>query len=342
MPAERGRGGGVLGVGIATLDIINRVAAYPAEDAEVRALSQRRARGGNCANTLDVLAQLGHPCAWVGVLAADRGADFIVDDLARRGIAHHHARRLAGGATPTSYIALSRASGSRTIVHHRDLPELEAADFARVPLADWDWAHFEGRNPVETAQMLRRVRRERPDLPISVEIEKPRDGIERLFCDVDVLIVARAYAQAVAADAAAVPAAIGGAEPKAAAAVDPRRFLRRIATVTGARLCLLPWGSAGAYALAAGAAAPVFAPAQAPAALRDSLAAGDVFNAAIIDALLARGGGRKGLDAAVDDAALAALLARANRLAGCKCGRDGLDGLVAAARAAGWPDGVGA
>ncbi|WP_295541700.1 PfkB family carbohydrate kinase [uncultured Thiohalocapsa sp.] len=330
MPAERGRGGGVLGVGIATLDIINRVAAYPAEDAEVRALSQRRARGGNCANTLDVLAQLGHPCAWVGVLAADRGADFIVDDLTRRGIAHHHARRLAGGATPTSYIALSRASGSRTIVHHRDLPELDAADFARVPLADWDWAHFEGRNPVETAQMLRRVRRERPDLPISVEIEKPRDGIERLFGEVDVLIVARAYAQAVAADTAAGPA------------VDPARFLRRMTMATGARLCLLPWGSAGAYALAAGAAAPVFAPAQAPAALRDSLAAGDVFNAAIIDALLARGGGRKGLDTAVDDAALAALLARANRLAGCKCGRDGLDGLVAAARAAGWPDDVGA
>jgi hypothetical protein len=27
---------------------------------------------------------------------------------------------------------------------------------------------------------------------------------------------------------------------------------------------------------------------------------------------------------------------------GLQCGRDGLDGLVAAARAAGWPDGVGA
>jgi ketohexokinase len=312
----------VLGVGIATWDIVNLVAEYPPEDAEIRALGQRVARGGNGANTLDVLTQLGRRCAWVGVLANDAGAGLISADLACRGIDHRHARRVDGGVTPTSYITLSRATGSRTIVHHRDLPELTAADFGRVPLDGWSWVHFEGRNPAETARMIERVRRERPGLPISVEIEKPRDGIEALFTGADMVIFARAYVQALS----------GTPEP------DPAACLDRLAGRTDARLCLLPWGAAGAYGLASRGADPVFAPAHPPVVLRDSLAAGDVFNAAVIDGLL-----DMGLDAAASDDGLAALLTRANRLAGFKCGRDGLDGLAAAVREAGLlADGAGA
>lgn len=314
MPGDGAQTGPVLGVGIAALDIVNLVPAYPAEDAEVRALGQRIARGGNCANTLDVLAQLGRRCIWVGVLAADQGADFIAADLDRRGIDRRYARRLTAGATPTSYITLSRASGSRTIVHHRDLPELAAADFEGLSLDGLAWVHFEGRNPAETAQMIGRVRRERPDLPISVEIEKPRPGIEALLSGADVLIFARAYVQAVLGTAAA----------------DPRACLRRLAAHTDARLCLLPWGAGGAYGLAAGATEALFAPAHPPAELRDSIGAGDVFNAAVIDTLLA-----EGVAVAGTGAGLVASLDRANRLAGHKCGRDGLDGLAASARAAG-------
>ena len=196
----------------------------------------------------------------------------------------------------------------------RDLPELTAADFEQVTLDGLAWAHFEGRNPTETAQMIARVRRERPGLPVSVEIEKPRAGIEALFTGADVLIFARAYVQATLGDSAA----------------EPRACLERLAADADARLCLLPWGADGAYGLAAGAAEPVFAPAYPPPELRDSIAAGDVFNAAVIDGLLAWG-----IDAAATNAGLVALLDGANRLAGFKCGREGLDGLVQDARAAG-------
>jgi ketohexokinase len=313
--------GAVLGVGIATLDIVNAVAAYPPEDAEVRAAGQRIARGGNVANTLDVLAQLGRRCAWAGVLAADAGAVRILADLDACGIDHAQAVRVPGGTTPTSYITLSRATGSRTIVHHRDLPELTAADFARVPLAPYGWVHFEGRHPAETAQMLARVRHKQPGLPVSVEIEKRRDGIEALYPGADVLIFARAFVQAASG----------------AAAGDPRAFLAQMAALTDAPLLLLPWGADGAYGLARGAAEPVFAPACPPAALRDSLGAGDVFNAAVIDALL-----DMGLAAAASPDGLAALLARANRLAGHKCGQHGLAGLATSARAAGLLPAIGA
>ena len=291
----------VLGVGVATLDVINEVAEWPAEDAEVRALARHIRRGGNVTNSMTVLADLGRFCTWAGTLAEDPESGLILDDLRRHGVDPAGCVRHPG-ATPTSYVALSRATGSRTIVHHRDLPELAAADFAAIGLDGYDWVHFEGRNVAETSAMIADCRRRRPGLPISLEVEKPRPGIERLLEGPSVLIFSRAYA-----------ASRGYPEPS--------EFLRDQGRVASADLLVLPWGSGGAYGLARG--GPIrHSPAHVPAALVDSLGAGDVFNAALIDGLLTGMG--------LDD-----LLARANRLAGHKCGRLGLDGLIQSAQAEG-------
>jgi ketohexokinase len=294
-------GGRVLGVGIATLDLINEVPRWPAEDEEVRALAQHLRRGGNVTNTLVVLAGLERACTWAGTLAEDPQSGLILNDLRRHGVSSAGCVRHPG-ATPTSYVALSRASGSRTIVHHRDLPELAAAELAGLPLGPFDWLHFEGRNPAETSMMLAHCRNRWPGTPISVELEKPRPEIESLFDGPDVLIFSRVFARS------------RGFE-------EPGRFLAEMRRRTGAGLLILPWGADGAYGLAREGSVR-HAPAHPPPAVVDTLGAGDVFNAAVIDGLLT------GL-------ALDALLARANRLAGHKCGRPGFDGLVASARAAG-------
>jgi len=167
----------ILAVGVATLDIVCLLERYPAEDAKRRALSSRHVRGGNAANTLAVLARLGHRTRWAGSLARDAAAAEIVADLDRRGIAHADARWFDDGVTPTSYVWHSRATGSRTIVHDRRLDEFDAVAFAAIDLADLDWVHFEGRAPVETRRMIDRVREVRPGLPVSIEVEKPRPGI---------------------------------------------------------------------------------------------------------------------------------------------------------------------
>jgi ketohexokinase len=289
----------VLGVGVATLDIVNEVAVYPPEDAEVRALTQRQGRGGNVTNTLVVLRQLGHPCAWAGTLADDPASRLILTDLEGCGVdtrlvAHH-----PEACTPTSYITLSRATGSRTIVHHRDLPELTAAGLAAaleaVGWGPWGWVHLEGRAPAETSAILRLVRERLPGIPISLELEKPRPGGEALLDGADVLLFSRAYAEA-------------------QGAADPEAFLIGQGSDTKARHCIVAWGAVGAYGWTRGAGV-VHAPAEPPTTLVDTLGAGDVFNAAVIDGFL------HGL-------ALPKVLAAANRLAGRKCGRVGLAGLV--------------
>lgn len=280
----------VLAIGIATVDIILQVNEYPAEDSEVRATAQRIARGGNATNTLTVLSQLGHECSWAGMLAEDVHADRIRADLAEYRVDLRHCRRQPQGMNPTSYILVSRANASRTIVHCRDLPEYGYEDFATIDLAGFDWLHFEGRNVAQTRRMLERARQLAPRLQVSVEIEKPRPDIETLLPEADHVLFSRAYARTRGWD-------------------DASAFLTAMHLGAPHAELLCSWGERGAWGCdRAGRlhASPAFAPAR----LVETLGAGDTFNAGYIDACL-RG------------QALPEALTAACRLAGRKCGQQG-------------------
>lgn len=282
----------ILGIGITTLDIINTVEDYPAENDEVRALSQRHCRGGNCANTLTVLQQMGHECAFAGVLAADSDGEYITQQLKRQGINVNYCCTVKG-KTPTSYVTVDRATGSRTIVHYRDLPEFSFADFARIDFSAFDWLHFEGRNIAETERMLEFARERYPSLPRSVEIEKPRGGIESLFSKASILLFSRHYVTH-----------LGYSEA--------RTFLHTLSPLSHTeKICA--WGEKGAYALDYSRQihhVPAFPPPQ----VIDTLGAGDTFNAGFIDARLR-------------SYTLYESLTLACQLAGRKCGQQGLNSL---------------
>lgn len=289
----------MLGIGIATLDIVNEVERYPREDEEVRAVAQHVRRGGNATNTLVVLSQLGHDCRWGGVLVDEPDGARIREDLARHRIDVSGCRVLDAGKVPTSYIVLSRETASRTIVHHRDLPEFTFKDFRRLSL-EVDWLHFEARNIAETRRMLEHARAECPALPCSLEVEKPRPAIESVLSFPDVLLFSRAFA---AHHGLQSPEALlGWARERA-----PRALL-----FTG-------WGAAGAWALDRDDSLH-HAPAEPPPQLIDTIGAGDVLNAGILDGL-------------VRTLPVDSTLARAVRLAGYKCGRRGFDGLSSALEA---------
>ncbi|MDX1574346.1 MAG: PfkB family carbohydrate kinase [Methylophaga sp.] len=186
----------ILTVGIATLDIINQVTAYPDEDSELRALSQQQRRGGNASNTAVVLSQLGHQVDFAGVLINEPDLALITADLDAYQVNYQYCPQLNTGKMPTSYITVSTKTGSRTIVHFRDCPELSFADFQRIDLSVYDWLHFEGRNINETQQMLTYAALQQPLLPRSVELEKPRDGIEQLLKNASVVMASQPYAEA--------------------------------------------------------------------------------------------------------------------------------------------------
>jgi len=284
----------VLGIGNATLDIIHVVARYPDENEEIRCLRRFVRRGGNAANTLVVLSQLGITCSWAGVLVNNPDGQIILDDLHRYGIDTAPCCCLESGSVPISSVYLSEQTGSRSIVHYRDLPEYAAVDFESVELDEFDWLHFEGRNLVETCRMLDRLHAGPAAIPCSIEIEKPRDGIEALFPRADVLLFSREYGLARGFS-------------------DPLSLLGSVREDCPHADLFCSWGDAGAAALDSEGNACESA-AFVPPAVVDTLGAGDTFNAAVISGYL------EGLDTS-------AILARACRLAGDKCGQYGFDGL---------------
>lgn len=278
----------ILLVGTATLDIVFMLGRYPSEDDEVRAQGLRVCRGGNAANSAVVLAQLGQHCSFAGVLAEAPESAVIRQDFARHAVDFASCVCLPG-QPPTSGIQLTAAS--RTIVHYRDLPELDAQQFARIDLAPFDWIHFEGRNVPELLKMLARVRMLRPQLPVSLEIEKPREGIESLLDKPSLLICSRAYALHCGQTA-------------------PHEFLARLHRRAPQADLVLAWGDAGAYGLTRDGATH-HSPAFPPENVVDTLGAGDTFNAGLINAL-------------VDGKNLQQALEAGCRLAGRKCGIEGL------------------
>lgn len=280
----------ILGVGIATLDLIHQVERFPAEDEEMRALSLRRARGGNATNTLVVLSQLGHYCAWAGMLPREPDGDWVARDLREQGIDLGPVVRPDRGKLPHSCILLSRASGSRTIVHYRDLPEYPASAFEKLDLEPYHWIHFEGRAVAELGPMLERARHS--GATISLEVEKPREGIEALFSRAHLLLFSRAYAYS-------------------RGFRQPESFLESVAPA--GIPAYLAWGEAGGWCRDA---QGIIHRVQAPMIeVVDSIGAGDVFNAGVIHATLQ---GR----------APAAVLESAVKLASAKCRQEGLQGLA--------------
>ncbi len=277
----------VLCVGIATLDIVNLVENYPAEDSEVRALSQQLRAGGNAANTARVLAQLGADTHWVGNLSDQPEVQVVRDAFAHFGVDASNARVCAGSALPTSYVTLSKATGSRSIVHYRDMPEYAAEDFLQLDIRSFDWVHFEGRALEQLVPMMRRARG-MCGVPVSLEVEKPRAGIEELFDEADLLFFSRDYAQKSGFDSA-------------------QTLLKQLPRGT---LATCTWGDQGAWALDFEGNL-LHAPAHAPGKVVDTLGAGDVFNAAMLYAMS-------------EGVQMGQALQSAVRLAGEHCGREGL------------------
>ncbi|TVQ70383.1 MAG: carbohydrate kinase, partial [Chromatiaceae bacterium] len=265
-----------------------------AEDEEMRALEQRACPGGNAANTLHVLKQLGHHCDLATVLAEEPDGDRLKNLLAQRGIGTDTCQRRSG-RTPTSYITLNATNGSRTIIHHRDLPELQASHVASLPLDRYDWIHLQARDTHTTSRILQTLRSRQPThRPISLEVEKDRDGIDILFGQPDVIIFSRPFVLGRGFD-------------------EPEAFLRGIHKRVPGAILICTWGEEGSWAWASRDGL-YHAPACPPPEVIDTLGAGDTFNAGLIHTL-ANGG------------TVPQALASATRLAGHKVGRRGLDGL---------------
>jgi ketohexokinase len=254
-----------LGVGNLVLDTVLTTSHFPAENEEMRAEVRQLQPGGNAANTLYVLKQLGHECALASAIAVDDSGRKLLKAINDRGIDTSLCQKRLKGATPTSYVLVNKENGSRTIVHYRDLDELDFEHFAKQEIERFDWLHFEGRNVDNLKGMLNIARTFCPNTPISLELEKPRAGIETLLGVPNLIIIAKHYA---------TDTGLANAE----AAIEHVRPFAAQATL------VCTWGSEGAWFASPG--GPVqHQPAIPVPRVVDTLGAGDTFNAGLLHKL---------------------------------------------------------
>ena len=248
-------------IGNALVDLVMILDRYPREDEELRARGFERRSGGNACNSARWLARQGHAVELVAALAEDVEARWLQDQLRAEGVELSGCQRFPRGSTPISSVWLARRGASRSIVHYRDLPELSLSHLLSLPQAGVGWLHLEGRNCETLGRWLART--ETPGSRISLELEKPRPGLEDLLDRVSLGILSRAYLRKTGEDAR-----------ECLLRLQHRRPWLQLACTMGAE---------GLWLLDAGA-EPQHLPAPRVIENGDSLGAGDVFIAALIAA----------------------------------------------------------
>lgn len=286
----------ILGVGNAVLDIILNVPHALHDDEELRATQRTTQVGGNVSNSLYILSQLGHSTALCSTTGGDAEAKQLLAGLKARQIDVEHIQRFIKGRTPTSYVALNAENGHRAIIHYRDLPELSFDHFAKIEVEMYDWLHFEGRNIENLQGMLNIAKTFLTHQPISLEVEKPRNGIEALLPQANLIFFSHHYATSKGFK-------------------DGEALLEAMQPLAPASNLVCTWGKKGAWLCPVNGAIQ-HVPAENVSPIIDTLGAGDTFNAAVIHHLIA---GKSLLES----------VQQASQLAAKKCLKMGLDNILA-------------
>ena len=192
----------ILCMGLLCLDNVYVLPEYPVEDADVRALSQTKSRGGNASTNTAILAQLGwENVEFLGSVGDSMDSDFCLDDLRKYGVIVENCVKREGLIQPNTCAIINESNGSRTLVHyHGGFPEITSSEFSALNLNQYKLIHLEGRNNVdELAKMLKHISvwnstNSHHKLITSLEVEKPRD-YSHLIAYPDVLFISSEYAR---------------------------------------------------------------------------------------------------------------------------------------------------
>lgn len=151
----------IAGIGAAVYDTLIVTDRYPTEDTKLRAKTIQNAGGGPCATGLVAAAKLGADCAYLGVLSADTGGRFLLEDFRRYGVDTARVRILEGAAALSSFVLLSEAAQTRTCVIFRgDLPPLSLDGAQKSALRNTSLLMVDGNElsaAVEGAAIVRRA-----------------------------------------------------------------------------------------------------------------------------------------------------------------------------------------
>ncbi|GAB7066291.1 kinase [Mycobacterium hodleri] len=164
-------------VGLATLDVIHRIAKAPAVNQKITSAAQFVAAGGPAANAAVTFAALGGDATLVTALGDDPIADLIRADLAAHGVTVVDAAAGTTRAVPVSAVSVVESTGDRSVV------SLDAVNSDATPpeglgdvVADADVVLVDGHHPLIALAAARHARERSTTLVVDAGRWKPVMG----------------------------------------------------------------------------------------------------------------------------------------------------------------------
>jgi sugar/nucleoside kinase (ribokinase family) len=177
----------ILSFGIAAVDFIAVVDHFPEPDEKMRSSSLLVEGGGNAANSACAIGRLSD-YATVDLATSvgdDANGNTIVGGLEENNVGAEYIERVPKGNSPFSYV-LTTPDNARTIIHQPSTRDM-SIDFAKtIDLSQYNAIHFDCRHPKAAVWLSKKCVKEK--IPYSLDVERPREGLEELLSNAMIVI----------------------------------------------------------------------------------------------------------------------------------------------------------
>ena len=278
----------IVGLGLATIDIMTLVPRLPGRDDVFRVRSILLEGGGPVATALVAAARLGAATTYLGPFAPTTWGQLARAGLEREGVDTHYAPDRTGGEQSVSVILVDEGTGQRSILFDRGLmAELSPAEVPAALITSARALHIDGIHLEAAIHAAEIARKAGVIVSFDGGAGELWAGAERLLPMVDLMVVARRFAQQ----------HTGQADPlQAGPALLETYGPRQVIITAGVHGCWYWDGTS----LAKG---PIHQPAM-PTEVVDTTGAGDVFHGAYLYAYLQGWPARRSLAFAAATASL--------------------------------------
>lgn len=202
----------IVGVGLANLDLLGVLPAYPARNSKNRLVEVSIQGGGPAATAIATAAALGASTALVGAVGDDDFGRAIRRGLEELGVDVRGLVPVPGARSPFSFVAVDRTDASRTVFHAPGTaPPVDPATIDTGILDDAAVLVIDGRQPAAQGLAARRARAQ--GTTVLLDAERLDDDTRALLGSTDVCIASAQLAAALAPDPVAALDALAALGP---------------------------------------------------------------------------------------------------------------------------------
>lgn len=181
----------VVGLGMAGMDLIARVASFPKPDSKIRTTDLAAHGGGNIANTLTAVRRLGLRTRLVSAVGRDFYGTAVLNELDADGVDISQVLVHASAPTSFSYVIVDSSTATRTCIATVPEDPLAAEDVSCDMLADASLLALDGRQTL-AAIALAKLAKEM-GIPVLLDVERERPHIRELLPLANFIVTNRSY-----------------------------------------------------------------------------------------------------------------------------------------------------